>query len=189
MDTLREARSSVESRLNGGMPSRYNPAMADTLYIVDTFSLVFQVYHAIRQPMTGTRGQPTNAVFGFTGDIEHLLKEKNPTHLILAMESPEPGERLKIDVNYKANRDEMPADLRPQIPMILDVVAGYRIPVISHSGWEADDVLATVTKQAVAKGIEVRIVTNDKDARQLIGPKVKLYSIRKRQFMDEEALL
>lgn len=162
--------------------------MPETLYIIDTFSLVFQVYHAIRQPMSGTRGQPTNAVFGFTGDLYHLRNEKQPTHLICAMESIEPGERLKIDDQYKANRGEMPDDLRPQIPMILDVIEGFGIPILTCPGWEADDVIATVARKAAERGMDVRIVTNDKDARQLIGPRVQLYNIRKRKFMDAEAL-
>lgn len=163
--------------------------MPETLYLVDTFSLVFQVYYAIRQPMTGTRGQPTNAVFGFTGDLQHLIKDRKPTHLICAMESPEPGERLQVYEDYKAHREEMPDDLRPQIPLILDVIEGFRIPIVTCPGWEADDVIATLTRQAVERGMEVRIVTNDKDARQLLGPKTKIYSIRKKQFYDEEALL
>ncbi|MCA9080345.1 MAG: DNA polymerase I, partial [Planctomycetaceae bacterium] len=163
--------------------------MADTLYIIDTFSLVFQVFHAIRQPMTGTRGQPTNAVFGFTGDLQHILKEKQPTHLICAMESPGEQERVVIYQDYKANRSEMPDDLRPQIPLIFEVVDGYRIPIISCPGWEADDVIATLARKAEAAGMEVRIVTSDKDARQLITPKVKIYSIRKKQFLDEQGLL
>src|SRR6218665_1873841 len=116
--------------------------MSDTLYIVDTFSLLFQVFFAIRQPMTGTRGQPTTAVFGFTGDIEHLVKEKKPTHLLFAMESPEPGERLNIYAEYKANRDEMPDELRPQVGMILELLEAYRIPVVTSPGWESDDVFA-----------------------------------------------
>ena len=163
--------------------------MPDTLYIVDTFSLVFQVFHAIRQPMTGTRGQPTNAIYGFTGDLQHLIKDKQPTHLICAMDSPEPGERLQIYEEYKANRDEMPDELRPQIPLILDVVEGYRVPVIAYPGWEADDVIATVATQAANQGMDVRIVSSDKDLRQLIAPKIKIYSIRKKQFLDEEGLL
>ncbi len=163
--------------------------MASTLYIVDTFSLVFQVYHAIRQPMTGTRGQPTNAVYGIVGDIQHLLRDKRPTHLVFAMESAEPGERKTIYTEYKANRSEMPDDLRPQIPMIMDVLAGYRIPVVTCPGWEADDVIATMAVQAAAAGIDVRIVSNDKDLRQLISPRVQLYHIRKKQFMDEQHLL
>ncbi|MEW4531242.1 DNA polymerase I [Maioricimonas sp. JC845] len=162
--------------------------MTDTLYLVDTFSLVFQVFHAIRQPMTGSRGQPTNAVYGFTGDLQHLIKEKQPTHLLCAMESEGPGERNSMYTEYKANRTEMPEDLRVQIPMILDVIAGHRIPIVSCDGWEADDVIATLARRAVEAGMEVRIVTNDKDARQLIGPHCKLYNIRKKQFMDEAAL-
>lgn len=162
--------------------------MTETLYLVDTFSLVFQVYHAIRQPMTGTRGQPTNALFGFTGDLEHLLKEKQPTHLICAMESPEPGERLEIYGDYKATREEMPNDLRPQIPLVLEIIDGYRIPAVSYPGWEADDVIATLAKRASDAGMEVRIVSNDKDLRQLLGPRIKIYSIRKRQFLDEQGL-
>ncbi len=159
--------------------------MPDTLYLVDTFSLIFQVYHAIRQPMTGTRGQPTNAVYGFTGDLEHLLKELQPTHLICAMESTEDQERVAIYDQYKAHRSEMPDDLRPQIPMILEVIEGYAIPIIHAPGWEADDVIATLAKQAAEDGMEVRIVSNDKDLRQLLGPRVQLYNIRKRQFQDE----
>jgi DNA polymerase-1 len=163
--------------------------MPETLYIIDTFSLVFQVFHAIRQPMTGTRGQPTNAIFGFTGDLQHLLKDKQPTHLICAMESEEPQERVAMYADYKAHREEMPQDLRAQIPLILEVVQGYRIPIISCPGWEADDVIATLARQAEAAGMEVRIVTSDKDARQLITPHVKIYSIRKKQFLDEAGLL
>ena len=163
--------------------------MADTLYLVDTFSLVFQVYHAIRQPMTGTRGQPTNAVFGFTGDIKHLLKDKQPTHLVCAMESTEDQQRVAIYQEYKANRDEMPDDLRPQVEMILDVVEGFRIPIVSCPGWEADDVIATLARRAEADGFDVRIVSSDKDLRQLLSPKIKLYNIRKKQVLDEEFLL
>ncbi|MCA9076409.1 MAG: DNA polymerase I [Planctomycetaceae bacterium] len=159
------------------------------LYLVDTFSLIFQVYYAIRQPMTGTRGQPTNAVYGFTGDLEHLIKEMQPTHLICAMESSEEQERVAIYDEYKAHREEMPDDLRPQIDMILDVIQAYNIPIIQAPGWEADDVIATLATRAAADGMDVRIVSNDKDLRQLIGPKVKMYNIRKRQFQDEEHLL
>ena len=162
--------------------------MPDTLYIVDTFSLMFQVYHAIRQPMQGVRGQPTNATYGFTGDLQHLIQEKRPSHLICAIDSEGPGERNQIYPDYKANRSEMPEDLRPQIPMIVEVIKGHRVPVVGFPGWEADDVIATIARQASDAGMEVRIVTSDKDARQLIGPRVSLYSIRKRRFMGVDEL-
>ncbi len=159
------------------------------LYLVDTFSLIFQVYYAIRQPMTGTRGQPTNAVYGFTGDLEHLIKEMEPTHLICAMESSDEQERVAMYDQYKAHREEMPDDLRPQIEMILDVIQGYNIPIIQCPGWEADDVIATLATRAAGDGMDVRIVSNDKDLRQLIGPRVQMYNIRKREFQDEGHLL
>ncbi len=162
--------------------------MSDTLYLVDTFSLVFQVYYAIRQPMTGTRGQPTNAVYGFTGDLLHLLNEKKPTHLICAMESEGPGERAEIFADYKAHREEMPDDLRQQIPMIFDVIEAFNIPIVTCPGWEADDVIATLAVQGAQDGMEVRIVSSDKDLRQLIGPHIKMYNIRKKQFLDETSL-
>lgn len=163
--------------------------MPDTVYLVDTFSLVFQVYHAIRQPMTGTRGQPTNAVYGFTGDIQHLLNDKKPSHLLCALESTEPAERLEIYQDYKANRSEMPNDLLPQLPLIFDVLEGFNIATASCPGWEADDVIATLATRAAADGMEVRIVSSDKDLRQLIAPRIKIYSIRKKQFLDETGLM
>ncbi|MDA1018264.1 MAG: DNA polymerase I [Planctomycetota bacterium] len=163
--------------------------MPETLFIVDTFSLIFQVFYAIRQPMSGRRGQPTNAVFGVTGDIRFILRDHKPTHLIFALDSPGDAERNTIYPEYKANRESAPDDLLPQIPMVIDVIEGHRIPAISVAGWEADDVMATLARQAVERGMEVKIVTNDKDARQLIGPQVQLYNIRKRKFMDEAFLL
>ena len=162
--------------------------MPETLFIVDTFSLIFQVFYAIRQPMSGRRGQPTNAVFGVTGDIRLILRDHKPTHLIFALDSPGDAERNLIYPEYKANREAAPDDLLPQIPMVIDVIEGHRIPAISVDGWEADDVMATLTRQAVERGMEVTIVTNDKDARQLIGPQVQLYNMRKRKFMDESFL-
>ncbi len=163
--------------------------MTETVYLVDTFSLMFQVFHAIRQPMTGAGGQPTNAVYGFTTDLRYLRNEVKPTHLVCALESPGPGERSKISADYKANRGEIPPDLKPQIPWIIEVIKAYNIPAISSPGWEADDVIATLSKQGSGRGMDVRIVTSDKDARQLLGPNVQMYNIRKKLFLDEAFLL
>jgi DNA polymerase-1 len=82
----------------------------DCIYIIDTFSLMFQVFHAI-PPMTGTQGQPTNAVFGFTRDI-FAIRDRKPKYLVCAFDSPGPGKRDEIYEKYKANRAEMPEDLR-----------------------------------------------------------------------------
>jgi DNA polymerase-1 len=162
--------------------------MNKLLYIIDTYALVFQVFHAIPS-MTGPKGQPTNAIFGITRDLLTILKNKQPTHLLAAMESVGPGVRNEIYADYKANRSEMPDDLRPQIPGILQIFAGFRIPVVEHAGWEADDVIATIASRAAESGFDVRIVTNDKDTRQLIGPRIKLYNVRKDLVFDEQDLL
>ena len=162
--------------------------MADeTLYLVDVFNLIFQVFHAI-PPMTGPKGQPTNAVFGFTRDLMNLVA-KQPSHLVCAMDLSGPGVRNDIYDQYKANRSEMPEDLRPQIPLIEEVIRGLNIPAVSCTGWEADDVIATLTKRGVAAGLNVCIVTSDKDNRQLIGPKVRMYNSRKDTYLDEAALM
>lgn len=158
----------------------------DCIYIIDTFSLMFQVFHAI-PPMTGTKGQPTNAVFGFTRDIFAILDRK-PTHLVCALDSPGPGKRDEIYDQYKANRAEIPEDLRPQIPLIKTLLEGFRIPGLECPGWEADDVIATVTRQAVERDMDVVIVSTDKDARQLLGPHVRMLNCRKNTFLDEAGL-
>ncbi|MDA0832253.1 MAG: DNA polymerase I [Planctomycetota bacterium] len=162
--------------------------MPDVLYLIDTFSLMFQVYHGIPS-MTGPAGQPTNAVFGFTRDLLNILRDKKPSHLLCAFDSPGPGQREELYPAYKANRSAMPEDLVPQIPFIEEVIRGFHVPKINAPGWEADDVLATLTKLAVERGMMVYIVTNDKDARQLLGPQVKLLNLRKNIILDEAFLL
>jgi len=161
--------------------------MSKLLYVLDTYALVFRVFHAIPS-MTGPKGQPTNAVFGITRDLLNLLRDKQPTHLIAAMESTGPGVRNEWYAEYKANRSEMPDDLRPQISGILEILGGFRVPVIRHDGWEADDVIASVATRAAQRGFEVRVVTNDKDIRQLLSPQVRIYDVRKDIVFDEAAL-
>lgn len=159
----------------------------DCIYIIDTFSLMFQVFHAIPS-MTGTRGQPTNAVFGFTRDIFAILDRK-PAYLVCALDSPGPGKRDEIFDRYKSNRTEIPEDLRPQIPLIKQLLEGFRIPGIECPEWEADDVIATMTRQAVEQGLDVVIVSTDKDARQLLGPHVRMLNCRKNEFYNEASLM
>jgi DNA polymerase-1 len=148
---------------------------------------MFQVFHAI-PPMTSPAGLPTNAVFGFSRDLMNLLKVHKPTWLICAMESPGPGARDALYPAYKANRSEMPEDLRPQIALLKEVIQAFDIPLIDSAGWEADDVIATLTRQAVEQGFTVCIVTSDKDARQLLGPQVRIYNLRKNTYLNEADL-
>jgi len=162
--------------------------MPELLYLIDVYSLVFQVFHAIPE-MTSPHGLPTNAVFGFTRDILNILRQKKPTHLLCATDPSGPGERENLYPQYKANRSATPEELRPQFPLIAQTIAAFGIPVLEVPGWEADDVIATVVAAAGQRDMEVCIVTNDKDARQLLGPRVKIYHVRKDQYLDEAGLL
>src|SRR5207245_9156585 len=146
------------------------------------------VLHAIPE-MTSPRGLPTNAVFGFTRDILNILRNKKPTHVLCATDPSGPGERERLYPPYKANRSAMPEELRPQFPLIGQTIAAFGIPVLEAAGWEADDVIATVAVAAENRGMDVCIVTNDKDARQLVSPRVKIYYVRKDQFLGEAELL
>jgi DNA polymerase I len=161
--------------------------MPETLFIVDVYSLVFQVFHAIPE-MTGPSGQPTNAVFGFTRDLQTIRALPGATHLICALDVAGPAARNEMFAEYKANRSEIPVDLTPQIPRILEVMEGFGIPALGYSGWEADDVIATVVRLASERGVQTRIVTSDKDVRQLLSPLVQIFNVRKNTFYDAASL-
>jgi len=161
--------------------------MPETVYLIDVYSLVFQVFHAIPE-MTSPRGLPTNAAFGFTRDILNILRQKQPTHLICASDPPGPGERESWYPAYKANRTETPESLIPQFPMVQELIRGFGIPLVEIPGWEADDVLATLATQAEARQMDVRIVSNDKDLRQLLSDRVQIYQVRKDLYLTAAEL-
>lgn len=166
------------------------PPMAErpTLYVLDAYSLIFQVFHAIPS-MTGPTGQPTNAVFGVFRDLLNLRKSRKPDYLAAAFDGAGPVFREKIYADYKANRSEMPADLVPQVDVIRRVYEAFRVPVLIEPGFEADDVIATLARAAEARGLDVLICTSDKDARQLISDRVRIYNVRKNQVLDAEGLM
>lgn len=157
-------------------------------FILDSFSLIYQVYHAI-PTMTGPAGQPTHAVFGIIRDLMGLIKTHKPDFLAAAWDGPGPVFREAILPEYKAQREEMPTDLRLQLPVIKEAIEAFEIPVVELQGSEADDCIATLAHRAVEHGLDVVICTSDKDARQLIGPHVKLYNLRKQQALDESGLM
>jgi DNA polymerase-1 len=160
---------------------------SEVLYLVDAHSLIFQVFHAIGM-MSSPSGVPTNALFGFTRDLLNLRKRK-PDYLVCAFDRAEPTFRQEIYAQYKANRDEMPSDLQLQLPLIQRMLAAMNVPVVSHTRYEADDVVATIARHAAERGTEVYLCTSDKDCRQLIDDKVRLYSLRKNQVFGREELM
>ncbi len=158
------------------------------VWVIDSMSLIFQVFHAIPN-MTSPRGEPVNAVFGFTRDMFTILEQKKPDYLYCALESETPTFRHTLYEQYKQHRSEMPVDLVPQLPQIRRVLAVMGIPVVECEGFEADDVLATIARVTEEGGGECFMVTADKDCRQLITDRVRLYNMRKNQSMDKAALV
>ncbi len=119
----------------------------------------------------------------------NLIKTHQPDYLAAAWDGPGPVFREAILPSYKAQREAMPTDLRLQLPVIKEAIEAFEVPVVEALGSEADDVIATLARMGVEQGFDVIICTSDKDARQLIGPQVRLFNIRKQEAMDEAALL
>ncbi|MBM4071360.1 MAG: DNA polymerase I [Planctomycetes bacterium] len=159
----------------------------DSLYLVDAHSLIFQVFHALPE-MSSPSGLPTNALFGFAKDMLFLRNDKKPDYLVVAFDMSGPTFRDAIDPEYKAHRAPMPDDLQLQIPLIQQLLEAMRIPIVGIQGYEADDVIATLAKAGGDRGLDVFICSSDKDCRQLINDRVRMYSLRKRQVFDAEAL-
>lgn len=163
-------------------------AKPDWICLVDAYGLLFQVFHAIRQPMSSPAGMPTAALFGFARDML-ALRQKKPRALICAFDRSEPTFRSEIFTAYKANRSEMPGDLQVQIPLIHEMLEAMAIPVVSHPCVEADDVIATLARDAAGRGHDVLICTSDKDCRQLLSERVRIYNLRKREEFGRAELL
>lgn len=156
-----------------------------SVYVLDAHSLIYQVFHA-RGEMSGPQGQPVGAIHGFLGDILMIMQRRKPDFLLCAFDPPGTTFRHEVYDQYKVNREPMPLDLRSQIPNIQRFLDAMAIPVLSVPGYEADDVLATVAWQTEQLGGECFLVTSDKDCRQLINDRVKMYNIRKNEVIDAD---
>ncbi len=158
------------------------------MYAIDAHSLIFQVFHAIRSELTSPAGEPVAAVHGFARDILSIIEKKKPDYLLCAFDLPGATFRHEIYEDYKADRGEMPDELRVQLPVIRQMLQSLGIPVLEYENHEADDVLATVARICDQSGAECYVVTGDKDCRQLITDHVKIYNIRKDAVFDRAAL-
>ena len=159
-----------------------------TVWVIDLFSRVYQLFHALPE-MSSPEGTPVSVVFGLTRDLIDITEKKKPNYLFCGSDTPEPTFRHKQFEAYKATRSEMPADLVPQLPLVKKLLEVFGVPCIELAGYEADDVLATLAARTVAAGGECTLVTSDKDARQLLGPHVRLLNLRNNAFVGEAELL
>ena len=159
-----------------------------TTYILDAHGLLYQLFHAL-PPMNSPRGEPVGAVYGFTKDLFTLIERYKPSYFFCAFDLPGPTFRSELYADYKANRSEMPDDLRPQIGFVHEILDAMSIVNLSQPGFEADDILATVARLTVEQNGKCVIVSNDKDCRQLINDNVSLLNLRKQIFYGAEELL
>jgi DNA polymerase-1 len=145
------------------------------LYLIDGHALVYRAYFAfVKNPLINSKGQPTGAIFGFANYILRLLETYDCPYLAVVLDSSKPTFRHEVYSQYKANREEMPDDLKSQMPIIHELIEALNIPVIRQDGLEADDLIAFLTKKALDNEYKVSLVTRDKDLMQLIGPDVRM---------------
>jgi ribonuclease HI len=160
-------------------PSGGNVKLSPQLYLLDGSNYIYRAYYGIRDLAT-SGGLPTNAVFGFTKMLLGLLQENRPDYLAVVFDRPrEETFRREIYPEYKANRDAVPEDLASQIPYIRRVLAALNIPALEAPGFEADDVIATLARRYAAEGVEVTVVTGDKDLMQIVGDGIGLLDTMK----------
>ena len=138
------------------------------LFLIDGSSYIYRAFFAI-PPLTNSKGLPTNAVYGYTSMLIKIIKDHRPDYLAVAFDAKGPTFRHEAYKDYKANRPTMPDELQPQIPYIHKVTEGFNLPVLSMQGVEADDIIGTIARQAAGHGLEVVIVTGDKDMMQLVS--------------------
>ncbi|GAA4773866.1 DNA polymerase I [Stakelama sediminis] len=163
--------------------------MPNHLYLVDGSGYIFRAYHRL-PPLTNQHGEPVGAVYGYTTMLWKLADELNkadgPTHMAVILDKSSHTFRNDMYDQYKAHRPPPPEDLVPQFPMIRDATRAFSLPCIEEAGWEADDLIASYAKAALAQGWEVTIVSSDKDLMQLIVPGLDMLDTMNNRRMDAE---
>tara|TARA_B100000945_G_scaffold312391_1_gene306889 strand:+ start:16 stop:2718 length:2703 start_codon:yes stop_codon:yes gene_type:complete len=147
------------------------------LYLVDGMALIYRAHFAmINNPLLTKDGRHTSAIFGFTKSILNLLKNESPEYFAVVLDSKEPTFRHKLYPDYKANRTAMPIELIEQLKPIRKILDSANIPVLKQSGFEADDIMGTISKRAKKYNLKTYLVTSDKDMMQLVTDQTNVYS-------------
>ncbi len=161
------------------------------LFLIDTFGLIFRAFYGRARSsvpsMRTAAGLPTEAVFVFANMINRLVSDYKPDYIAAVWEGHGPTFRDEIFPEYKANRDEMPEDLAKQLPYIKRLLVAMSVPVLAEDGYEADDTIGSLAKQAASHDVEVHIISSDKDLMQLVGPGVVMMNPMKNDAVFDEA--
>jgi DNA polymerase-1 len=156
----------------------------EKLLLIDAYAQIFRAYYAlIKNPRINSKGFNTSAIMGFVNTLEEVLRKENPTHVGIAFDPSGPTFRHILYKEYKAQREETPEDIRKSVPIIKDIIRAYNIPIIEVQGYEADDVIGTLSHQAKERNITTYMMTPDKDYGQLVGGSVYMY---RPKFGDKE---
>lgn len=150
----------------------------ERIILIDGSGYIFRAYYAI-QRLSTSKGLPTNAVYGFVNMLLKVLEDEKPTKLAITFDTGKPTFRKEIYGEYKANREKPPEDLLPQFELIHEAVECFGIPCLAIDGFEADDIIATLTSRAEREGYRVEIITGDKDLMQLVNSHTTLYDTMK----------
>lgn len=151
--------------------------MAERLFLLDGMALAYRAYFAfISNPLKNSKGENTSAVYGFTNALIKILEDEKPEYIAVVFDTPEPTFRHKKFPSYKATREKMPEDMIPQLPLVKEMSEALGVPVIELPGFEADDIIGTLSVRAAKEKITAYMVTGDKDFMQLISDRILMYN-------------
>ena len=146
------------------------------LFLIDAYALIFRGYYAfIKNPRINSKGLDTSAILGFTNSLFDVIKRENPDYLAVCFDKGGSQDRVEIFSDYKANRDETPEAIKIAVPYIEQILKSLNIPVIVKKGYEADDIIGTLSKKAELEGYQTFMVTPDKDFAQLVSENIFMY--------------
>lgn len=146
------------------------------LFLLDAYALIFRGYYAfIKNPRINSKGMDTSAIMGFMNSLMDVIRREKPDHLAVAFDKGGSTYRLEMFEDYKANRDETPEAIKIAVPYIQELLKAMQIPIIEKAGYEADDLIGTLSKQAEKEGFKVFMVTPDKDFAQLVSENIFMY--------------
>ena len=164
-----------KSETEGPLEDEASRGARPRLFLIDGTGFAFRSFYAIRSGLTNSKGQPTNAVYGFVRILLKILREQQPTHVVMTFDAGGETFRDKMYAEYKATRQETPAELKSQLPLMDMLVEAFDIPMLRVPGVEADDVIGTLARRAETEGMETVIVSGDKDLLQLVSDRISVY--------------
>ena len=152
------------------------PEQKPTLYLFDSYALIFRAYFAMsKNPLINSKGLNVSAISGYTSVLHDIITNRNPTYLACVFDAPHITDRQVEYDFYKANRQKTPEDIKISVPYIKEIVQAFNLPILEENGYEADDLIGALAKQAEQEGIQVYIVSSDKDMAQLVSENIFLY--------------